>query len=131
MLAPESRHSFRPGDKQVLKLLNELDAVKSDTSVRPHARARQSVELIHSCMHLIKEHISDHLITTTALWVLVSLVRMDRGIIPGLADAGVPGVLAEILQGPSVGRTTREYAKELTSALWYSICFLTALSVLC
>ena len=119
MYTPESKQSFRPGDQVVVKLLNELDTLKSDDTVRPRARARQSVELIRSCTRLMKEHISDHLITTTALWVLVSLIRMDSSLIPGLADAGVPGVLAEVLQDPGVGRATREYARELTSALWY------------
>lgn len=115
----DSKVAFRPGDKLVVSLLNDLDHLKTQKDIRPIPRARLTEALIRSCARLMREHSADHLIVTSALWVLVSLVRMDAGARGLLSDAGVPGVLAEILHGSRVSRTTREYAGELTKVLWY------------
>lgn len=114
----ESKHALRPGDKAVVRLLHELDHLKTTPELRAAVRARQSEALIRSCVRVIREHVSDHLTVTSALWVLVSLVRLDAALKAVLSDAGVPGVLAEVLRGPRVSQATREYAGELTTALW-------------
>jgi hypothetical protein len=118
--------AFRLGDKQVLRLLAELDSIKGQ-ELKPGTRARRSDALIHSCRGLLKEHLFDPLLGATALWVLLCLLRLDPaqtgsrpgGVRAALAEAGVPGLLSEVLQAPGISKVTREYAGELTTALWY------------
>lgn len=112
------KNSFRPGDKLVLRLLKELDELKTrGPAIKPAAWARQSEALIRSCMQVLKDNMDDHLIVTTTLWVLVSLSRLEPSLRALLADVGIPGVLSQVLQGPRVSKTTREYASELTRFL--------------
>lgn len=110
---------FHPGDTIVHHILEELDHVKAtSSSVTNGSDLQRSKALIHHCARLLKTNMSDHLIATTTVWVFVSLIRLDGRLHSALLDAGVPGLLGDLLRSPHVTGAARAYSQELTTAMW-------------
>ena len=109
---------FKLGDKFVAHLLTELDMIKAMKQGRREARLKRCEQLIREIIRLTKDNRSDHLLVTTAVWILVSLIRLDSQLRNVMIDAGVPGLLSEVLRFPRVTDATRAYSGELCSALW-------------
>lgn len=108
---------FKLGDKFVAHLLTELDMIKAMKQVRREARLKRCEQLIREIIRLTKDNRSDHLLVTTAVWILVSLIRLDSQLRNVMIDSGVPGLLSEVLRFPHVTDATRAYSGELCSAL--------------
>ena len=105
------------GDKQVKGLLQDLNHLKTHPEMKLPKKNHLGGLLTRTTIRLLKDNMSDHLLITTLLWILVSLLRIDSCFHSILLDAGAPGALVEILQDPTVTDVAKEYASELTSAL--------------
>lgn len=62
---------------------------------------------------------NDHMLHSTALWVLIQICRSNPLTMrPLMLGAGMPSLIVDIIKANVLTGTTRHYASELCSFLW-------------
>ncbi len=106
------------GDNLVRKFLKDLEKINR-TKEQPK-KLHRCEELILSIVSSLRKKQPDHLRQTTAIWILMNILKIDTLVTRGMMiSAGVPTVLHEFLQSRNLTKTTQQYASELCFYLWY------------
>lgn len=100
-------------------MLKDLEKIQS---IKPPKQLMMCEALIFNIVFTLRKANDDHLLQTTAVWVLINLLRVDVEICrKAMLDSGVPSVLYSIMSGLHLSGATRQYASELCHYLWYGI----------
>jgi hypothetical protein len=110
-IGPE-KISRNNNDKVVRSLLQSMDHILEKNCQH---RSKKCNALIHDVAHeLRKSSSSDHLLQTTAIWVLINIYKLNHyEIYNMMLSAGIPGVLLDIMKSGHIVGTSRDYAREL------------------
>jgi hypothetical protein len=99
------------GDKRVHIILRDLEKIKY---TKPRKQLKRCHNLIFYITQVLRKAEHDHLLHSTAIWVLINIFRLfPEGTKQVMLEAGVPGVLYEIIRNSSISGTSRQYASEL------------------
>ena len=100
-----------PQDNKVQIILRDLEKIKTS---KKRKRLKKSEHLVYFIAHAIRKSMEDHLLHTTAVWVLIVLFRMfPTELKTIMLEAGIPGVLHSIIQVGGLSGSSRQYASEL------------------
>lgn len=102
---------LQAGDHRVHSILRDLDKVKGS---KPKSKLKRCEQLIYFIVQSLRKCNDDHLLHTTSIWVLISLFRMfprENKLV--MLQAGVAGVLYNIIKSGSLNGSSRQYASEL------------------
>jgi len=104
------------GEKGTRAVLKDLEKVQK---CRPPKQLMLAESLVFNIVFTLRKSFDDHLLQTTAIWVLINLLRIEIELVrKAMIDAGVPAVLYEIMSSTSLSGAARQYASELCHYLW-------------
>ena len=95
-------------------ILKDLEKIKRISNKRSDKCCQKIEKLVYFVVQTLRRIHSDHLMQTTVIWVLITLLRLNfqfsRKI---MVVSGIPGVLFEIMSAHVLSGATRQYASEL------------------
>lgn len=114
---------FVAGDRELARLIKELRDLQPQYGGDTHSfseTVRKGERLVRRCMRTLKSRAEDQLAVTTCIWLLCRLMELDPSPALGQAmvDAGLPGILVQLLRSAHIGDWARQYAAALSSQLW-------------
>lgn len=116
--SPEFPNIRAPGNKDVTNVLKDIELIKRTKNY--DKRLSRSEATIYKIVAELRRLNNDHLYQTTSIWVLINIFRLEPEVIREIMlQAGVPGVLFDILNLRMLSGSTRQYASELCFYLWY------------
>lgn len=99
------------GDRKVHIILRDLEKIKNS---KPSKKLKRCEHLIYFIVHSLRKAKEDHLLHSTSIWVLVTIFRIfPDETKPIMMDAGVPGLLLDIMKLGVLSGSSRQYASEL------------------
>jgi hypothetical protein len=99
------------GDKRVYIILRDLEKIKLSKRKKQLKRCQNLIFYIANALRKA-EH--DHLLHATAIWALINVFRIyPQDTKPTMLEAGVPGILYNVIKSSSISGTSRQYASEL------------------
>lgn len=109
---PEFPNIRAPGNKDVTNVLKDIELIKRTKNY--DKRLSRSEATIYKIVAELRRLNNDHLYQTTSIWVLINIFRLEPEVIREIMlQAGVPGVLFDILNLRMLSGSTRQYASEL------------------
>jgi len=119
---PSFPTSRAPSNANVKKILKHLDNINQTKSV--HKRLKRCEALIYKISSALRHTEQDHLYQTTSIWILINVFRLDPPSVREIMiQAGIPGVLYEVLRSRLLTGSTRQYASELCFYLRYRVLY--------
>jgi len=102
-------------NNQVVKsILKDLEKIKRIPNKHSEKCAQKIEKLVYFIVQTLRRVHSDHLLQTTVIWVLITLLRANYQFSRKIMVAsGIPGVLFEIMSAHVLSGATRQYASEL------------------
>lgn len=98
-------------DKRVYYILKELEKIRNSKKRKQLKKCEHLVYYITQTLRKAKE---DHLLQTTAVWVLIVVFRLFPVEIKAvMLQSGIPGILHDILKLGLLSGSSRQYASEL------------------
>ena len=102
---------LQPGDKRIHMILRDLEKIKNS---KPKKQVKRCNHLIYYIAHTLRKAEDDHLLHSTAIWVLINIFRLyPEATKPVMLESGIPGILYEIIRKGTISGTSRQYASEL------------------
>jgi hypothetical protein len=98
-------------DKSVQTILKDLEKIRN---TKKRKQLKKCERLVYFIVQSIRKAMDDHLLHTTAIWVLIVLFRMFPVELKAeMLQAGIPGILHDIIQLGFLTGSSRQYASEL------------------
>ena len=99
------------GDKKVHTILRDLEKIKNS---KPSKKLKRCEHLIYFIVHSLRKAPGDHLLHSTAIWVLVTVFRIfPEETKPIMLEAGVPAILMDVIRMGTLSGSSKQYASEL------------------
>lgn len=99
------------GDQRIHTILRDLEKIKF---TKPRKRVKRCEKLVYFVSQALRKSSNDTLLHSTAIWVLITIFRMfPVELKDHMLQAGVPGVLFEIIKKGAISGSSRKYASEL------------------
>jgi hypothetical protein len=99
------------GNKRVHSILRDLEKIRNSKKSK---QVKRCDFLIHYIAQSLRKCPEDHLLHTTAIWVLITIFRLfpvqTKDI---MISAGIPGQLFDIMKTGTLNGSSKQYASEL------------------
>jgi hypothetical protein len=98
----------------VKNILKDMEKIKRSKHPKSEQACVKIERLVYFIVQTLRRMNSDHLMQTTVIWVLITLLRLNYNFSRKMmVAAGVPGALYDIMSSHTLSGSTRQYASEL------------------
>lgn len=109
----------REDSKHIYTISRDLEKIKNS---KPSKKLKRCEHLIYDIVHGLRRNPDDTLLHATAIFALVTIFRIYPDETKQvMLEAGVPGILLDIIKMGGLSGSSRQYASELCFYLRYAI----------